>query len=745
MAIAVNVRLLSGKTVALQTEPGEEVRTLELRAQTALGVGQGTGRLVDSSGNILDVKPPVKRTKLENGDSLTLCILYQVQIAASAWAFAAIRGDGSVVTWGSSDAGGDSSAVNGELNNVQHIQASAGAFAAVRADGSVVTWGDAGRGGDSSLVQDQLKSVQQIQASCHAFAAILGDGSVVTWGRAQFGGDSSAVQDELKNVRQIQASSCAFAAIVDDGSVVAWGSAGHAGDSSAVRDQLKNVQQIQATRHAFAAILGDGSVVTWGNAGAGGDSSAVQDQLSNIRQIQASFTAFAAILADGSVVTWGFPDDGGDSSAVQDQLKNVQQIQATQSAFAAILGDGSVVTWGDAEFGGDSSAVQDQLKNVQQIQACQSTFAAILDDGSVVTWGGYGDSTAVQDKLKNVQQIQASCSAFAAILGDGSVVTWGTADHGGDSSAVEHELKKWAQQLMEESSAPPTAAQQPPTPSSSLPLSSAGALSRPKTETGPTEMNSVTVAQLKTLAEEVRLRGEADSVNMYRVNDILVKPACCTHKKPYARILNAEGLSVECFVTHAWKEELQKFVRSIELCFAHAPEKPSLWICIFAIIQSDNPLDLSEQLGNDPAHAPFTEALKRANRYLVVRNDAVDVFARIWCCWELYCAAQGGFLQSDKYIVTGPSRFPNPENWDIGKADASNLEDKRLIMLAVASNQEIYHTIIEKAVLIRNHHVPEEDQEKCGNPARWMARSLGGASHATAAILPPTLTRHASA
>ena len=154
-------------------------------------------------------------------------------------------------------------------------------------------------------------------------------------------------------------------------------------------------------------------------------------------------------------------------------------------------------------------------------------------------------------------------------------------------------------------------------------------------------------------------------------------------------------------------------------------------------------MDLSEQLGSDPAHAPFTEALQRANRYLVVRNDAVDVFARIWCCWELYCAAQGGFLQSDRYIVTGPSRFPNPENWDIGKADATNLEDKRLIMLAVASNQEIYHTIIEKAVLIRNHHVPEEDSEKCGNPARWMSRSLGSQSHAAAA--PVSLSRHASA
>ena len=54
-------------------------------------------------------------------------------------------------------------------------------------------------------------------------------------------------------------------------------------------------------------------------------------------------------------------------------------------------------------------------------------FAAILADGSVVTWGAPehgGDSRAVQDQLKNVQQIQASDSAFAAILDDGSVVTW---------------------------------------------------------------------------------------------------------------------------------------------------------------------------------------------------------------------------------------------------------------------------------------------------------------------------------
>ena len=38
-------------------------------------------------------------------------------------------------------------------------------------------------------------------------------------------------------------------------------------------------------------------------------------------------------------------------------------------------------------------------------------------------------------------KIQASMAAFAAILGDGSVVTWGGAGYGGDSSAVQDQLR----------------------------------------------------------------------------------------------------------------------------------------------------------------------------------------------------------------------------------------------------------------------------------------------------------------
>ena len=90
--------------------------------------------------------------------------------------------------------------VQGMLRNVQQIQGcSGGTFAAILGDGSVVTWGCAVRGsdtsagpGDSCALQSQLTNVQQIQSSSCAFAAILGDGSVVTWGDVGSGGDSRA-------------------------------------------------------------------------------------------------------------------------------------------------------------------------------------------------------------------------------------------------------------------------------------------------------------------------------------------------------------------------------------------------------------------------------------------------------------------------------------------------------------------------------------------------------------------------
>jgi len=84
------------------------------------------------------------------------------------------------VTWGDPDAGGNSSHVARQLRSgVSCVYSTDTAFAALRTDSSVVTWGSSPRCSDA----DQLKGgVTGVHASRHAFAATKLDGTVVVWG-----------------------------------------------------------------------------------------------------------------------------------------------------------------------------------------------------------------------------------------------------------------------------------------------------------------------------------------------------------------------------------------------------------------------------------------------------------------------------------------------------------------------------------------------------------------------------------
>eukprot|EP00435_Cladocopium_sp_Y103_P071831 s53_g38.t1 len=439
--LTCSVSLPSGHCEDILVAMNGTVGDLKLAAQRSLG--RPFLRLAASDGRVLNPMESLQSAGVESG-SYIAAISQQPKVAATQSAFALwCAGGDRIVTWGNSGHGGDSTAVQDQLRNVQQVHATDNAFAAILANGTVVTWGHSDYGGDSTAVQDRLRNVQQVHATSGAFAAILANGTVVTWGSSFYGGDSAAVQDQLRNVQQVHGTKLAFAAILANGTVVTWGDSDYGGDSTAVQDQLRTVQQVHATDFAFAAILANGTVVTWGNSLFGGDSSAVQDRLRNVQQVHATSGAFAAILANGTVVMWGSPFCGGDSTAVQDRLRNVQQVHGTDNAFAAILANGTVVTWGRPGSVGDSTAVQDQLRNVQQVHGTKFAFAAILANGTVMTWGASdsgGDSTTVQDQLRNVQQVHATERAFAAILANGTVVTWGNSDYGGDSTAVQEQL-----------------------------------------------------------------------------------------------------------------------------------------------------------------------------------------------------------------------------------------------------------------------------------------------------------------
>ena len=287
-------------------------------------------------------------------------------------------------------------------------------FAAIKSDGSVVSWGE-GCYSDSTPVANELASgVVSIHGTQTAFAALKSDGSVVTWGSSSdeemlqlnYGGDSSAVATELTSgVTKIVSTPTSFLALKSDGSTVLWGQhewgstgAGNCPTYADVSQQLTNVVDVFANYVAYGAITATGDLITWGgywDECEGGDSSAITVSFSNVQTIYSNDQAFAALMNDGTVVTWGNASNGGDSSAVSAQLTDVVEIHTSTDsgvtsmgyecdAFMAIKSDGTAVTWGgcvvngDDFGGGDSSSVASQLNNILLVAKIPAAFAVIV-------------------------------------------------------------------------------------------------------------------------------------------------------------------------------------------------------------------------------------------------------------------------------------------------------------------------------------------------------------------------------
>jgi len=234
-------------------------------------------------------------------------------IASTGTSFAALKSNGRVVTWGDPYRGGkkeivdfnrnhwamnqgdlpdvDSTSVRSLLRSgVREIYSTRYAYAALKKNGSVITWGLVNSGGDSSQVKRLLEgNVVSIAASRYAFAALLKDGSVVTWGDPEAQRMTRETMSALRQgqFQSVTANRYGFAALGVDGNVVSWGSTGSEYSSSSidttdVQESLsEGVVEVFSSGYAFAALKEDGSVVAWGDSVKGGDTMAVDDDLSS--------------------------------------------------------------------------------------------------------------------------------------------------------------------------------------------------------------------------------------------------------------------------------------------------------------------------------------------------------------------------------------------------------------------------------------------------------------------------------
>ena len=129
----IHVALICGRSVQIAVTPESSLQDVKLQAQSSLQIGPGI--LLDAHGEVLNMHHTVSEAGVSFGAVLTLHTR-QTAVARAAAAFAAILGDGSVVTWGTSSAGGDSSTVQHQLRNVKQIQSTDHAFAALLGYGS---------------------------------------------------------------------------------------------------------------------------------------------------------------------------------------------------------------------------------------------------------------------------------------------------------------------------------------------------------------------------------------------------------------------------------------------------------------------------------------------------------------------------------------------------------------------------------------------------------------------------------
>ena len=308
----------------------------------------------------------------------------------STWlcSFAAIVED-DVVTWGTPEAGGDSTTVKHLLTGIQTLNITSkgySAFSVLQENGRVVSWGlDA----DSSTVK-QLRThkAKSITSNLIHFSALLNDSTVVSWGNSQIPLNMSTVQSSLVNITNLYSIHFAFAALTSDKRVVTWGRYGDFGsDSSTVQGLLRGVSYVYGVGFSFAALLEDATVVTWGNRLKGGDSSTVKHLLKNINKIVHNERAFAARNTSSDWIVWGDPSAGGNpSQRLLDQIKGSIMIVTSVDSFAALTSTGSVVTWGTG-LAQNTNTVQSLLKDVIFIAATHVSYIAITSSHEVITWG----------------------------------------------------------------------------------------------------------------------------------------------------------------------------------------------------------------------------------------------------------------------------------------------------------------------------------------------------------------------
>jgi alpha-tubulin suppressor-like RCC1 family protein len=297
-----------------------------------------------------------------------------IAISTGVFNTVALKNDGTVWTWGSNGNGQiGNGAVGGNivnpyqiptLSNIKAIESGDYHMVALKGDGTVWTWGlnnygQIGKGtagGNVATPQKiaSLTNIKSISAGSYHSAALGIDGSVWTWGENYFGQIGNGTTNDnipnpykvigISDVKSISTGNEHTIALKNDGTFWAWGynNAGQKGNGTSGVNvlspfqitSLTGVESISAGGNNSSALKIDGTAWIWGDnssgqIGNGGTANAlIPTQIivpSEIKKLSIGGSHTAILKEDGSVWTVGKNTNGqlGDKTIVN-KLNSIQ-------------------------------------------------------------------------------------------------------------------------------------------------------------------------------------------------------------------------------------------------------------------------------------------------------------------------------------------------------------------------------------------------------------------------------------
>lgn len=205
----------------------------------------------------------------------------------------------------------------------------------------------------------------------------------------------------------------------------------------------------------------------------------------------------------------------------------------------------------------------------------------------------------------------------------------------------------------------------------------------------------ISSAQLANLLQMVNTRYTVSDPSAYDVVRDIIRPQTETQAAgvSYALHLNPDGMRASTFVSHAWAAG---FKHSCENIIAENLAD-GIWLCYCANPQFWDNEDLDSLLGANPFHSPFAIALNHAPQVIVMRNDRLNLYSRLWCVFELFLANEWGM--NLRYLGDLPSQDPRTIRNGVGSsAECSKDSDTNILQGAIRGREPEVDAIVLRAM-----------------------------------------------